>query len=306
MKPIQIYRTHLTGKLNARASMGPVLFDIDSSHRIEVHAEDKKLILDALHLLYFAANANKAYYDQPVESLFHYFENGTGEPIVFSLEKIDSTLFQAFSELLHMTAVETKRAEALRVIQAIKCLNESFGLIEKGTANESWHAYLLLSKGFEVLLALNPAFPAADLRQHLRPLLHLKFSHPVELLWKWVDQFYKSAQLALSGELLEDPLFLDNPNVGAPLLMIGKKLLIYSIYDTLFAKKLLIGAVGTPSTPDDFKHIHPERVLVYFWTHETLEKKMALLSLQKGSELDLAMLSKIKEMHQKLQIKGLN
>lgn len=305
MEPIHKYRTNLSGKLSARASMGPVMFDTDSSNRIEVQAEDKKLILDALHLLYFAANAHKTYYDQPVEPLFNYFENGLDEPTVFSMETIDSTLFQAFSELLRLTADSSKRAEVLRIVQAIKCLNESIALIEKGTTNESWHAFLLLSKGFEVLFSLNPAFPSADLRQHLRPLLHLKFSHPVELLWKWVDQFYGSSLSALAGEQIEDPLFLDNPNVRAPLLLIAEKLLIFSIYDTLFAKKLLIGAGGTPSTPDDFKYIHPERVLVYFWTNETLEKKIALLNIQQSNALDLAMLYNIKDMHQKLQTKSL-
>lgn len=305
MQAIHKYRTNLSGKLNSRASMGPVMFDTDSSNRIEAQGEDKKQILDALHLLYFAANAYKTYYDQPVETLGNYFENGIDKPTVFSMETIDSTLFRAFSQLLLMTADPEKRAEALRIVQAIKCLNESIALIERGTTNESWHAYLLLSKGFEVLFSLNPAFPSADLRQHLRPVLHLKFSHPVELLWKWVDQFYTSSISALNGELLGDPLFLDNPNVKAPLLLIAEKLLIYSIYDTLFAKKLLVGAVGTPSIPDDFKHVHPERVLVYFWTIETLEKKIALLNIQQSNEQDLAMLNNIMEMHQKLQTKSL-
>ena len=58
-----------------------------------------------------------------VNILFNYFENGLDEPTVFSMETIDSTLFQAFSELLRMTADPNRRAEALRIVQAIKCLN---------------------------------------------------------------------------------------------------------------------------------------------------------------------------------------
>ncbi len=280
--------------------MGPVLFDIGPNHRIEAHGEDKKQILDALHLLYFAANAHKAYYDQAVDPLNNYFENGTAVSTHFALESIDSTVFQAFSKLLAMTADPAEKTAALHVVQAIKCLNESMAL----TSSEPWHAYLLLSKGFDVLFSLNPTFPAADLRQHMRPLLHLKFSHPVELLWKWVDRFYASSHAAMAGELLEDPLFNDNPNVKTPILLIAEKLLIFSIYDTLFAKKLLIGAEGTPSTPDDFKHVHPERVLVYFWTLDTLSKKIELLNFQQDSPLDLTMLTNIQEMHQKLQRKG--
>lgn len=305
MQPIHKYRTNLSGQLNSRASMGPVMFDTDSSNRIEAQAEDKKQILDALHLLYFAANAHKAYYDQPVEPLYNYYENRSEPPTVFAMEKVDTTIFNAFSELLKMTENLETREEALHIVQAIKCLNESIALIEKGTTNECWHAYLLISKGFEVLFSLNPSFPAPDLRQHMRPLLHLKFSQPVELLWKWVDQFYQSALAALSGAQMEDPLFIENPNVKTPLLLIAEKLLIFSIYSRLFAKNLLIGAPGTPSTPDDFKYIHPERVLVYFWTTETIEKKIALLNIQQSNELDLAMLRNIKEMHQKLQTKSL-
>ena len=305
MQPIQKYRTNLSSQLNARTSMGPVMFDTDSNNKIEAQAEDKKQILDALHLLYFATNAHKAYYDLPVDPLLNYFENRGNPPTVFSIEKIDSTVFNAFSQLLVMTQNLEKRAEALRIVQAIKCLNESIALIEKGTTNECWHAYLLISKGFEVLFSLNPSFPAPDLRQHMRPILHLKFSQPVELLWKWVDQFYKSAFAALSGDQMEDPLYLENPNVKAPLLLIAEKLLIFSIHATLFEKNLLIGASGTSSTPDDFKYIHPERVLVYFWTAETIEKKIALLNIQQSNALDLAMLHNIKEMHQKLQTKSL-
>lgn len=317
MTPTQNYLTQLKGKPGSELRIGPVVFRTDSNRNIAVQSEEssfkEQLIHDAIHLLYFSTNAQKIYYGSKADSLANYFEKNINpscsiEPIEFHFEEIDPSLIRAFSLILKakITKEDSLQLTAHKVIQAIKCLNETRALKEQTIPYEDWKDYLFLSAGFEVLFSLNPSFPASDLRQQLRPLLHLKFSHSVELLWKWVDQFYAIRNAALNGEYSPNLLFLSNPNIKTPLLLIAEKLLIYSIYDLLFKNKLVEGSSGTLSTPDDFKIIHPERVLVYFWTESNIEKKLTLLSLSHSDEQELQMLVKIKEMHGYLRTAGLN
>lgn len=302
------YQTQLLGNKDAEISMGPVVFTTGPNGRILAITKsgelDRQLISDALHLLYFSANGHKIYSGLPRDPLCWYFEKNPHFPcpkndFLFPPDQIDPYLLQALSKALTLKAEGA--LEPLRIIQAIKYLNESGAGKEESIHPELWKDYLLISTGFEVLFTLNPSFPHADLRQHLRPLLHLKFSNPVELLWKWVDQFYTIRNAILSGEHPTEPLFLENPTVKSPLLLIGEKLLIYAIYDMLFTNQFLEGKNGTLTIPDDFNSIHPERVLVYFWTRETLEKKITILLLEKENIRDLAMLKKIEEMHKTLQ-----
>lgn len=283
MEPSKTYPTCLRGKIDIIPPPGTAFFSTNSKGFIEIQTDPNR-IQDILHLLYFSANAHKIYNGLPADS--PYF--GSKEPVELIL---DTSLFQALLQILHLKFNENKK-EALKMIQAIKCLNES-------QTEQKWKGLVLIGLGFEVLFSLNPSYPAADLRQHLRPLLHLKFSHPVELLWKWVDQFYALRNEVLRGEHFVDKLFEENPDVKDTYYHISRKILIYSIYDCLFKKNLLEGSSGTASTPDDFYFIHPEKVLVYFWTKETLNKKITLLKLQSHVERDLEMLNKIQALYLK-------
>lgn len=286
MNPITTYPTLLRGKIEVVSPLGLASFSTDAKGFIEIHTRPE-YIQDVLHLLYFSANAHKIYNGTPPD--LPYFN--LSQPIELTL---DSSLFEALMQILYLKFHDNKQ-EALKLIQAVKCLNES-------QSEQQWKSLLLIGLGFEALFSLNPSFPAADLRQHLRPVLHLKFSHPVELLWKWVDQFYVLRNAALRGEHFADTPFKENPDVKASLYHISRKILIYSIYDTLFRKHLLEGISGTPSTPDDFYYIHPEKVLVYFWTQETINKKAMLLKLQPHNEKDLEMLEKIQALHLHLKV----
>lgn len=287
MDSTMTYPTLLKGKIDTVPPNDIAAFTTDSNGYIEIRTRPER-IQDILHLLYFSANAHKIYNGITPDS--SYLDNK--KPIELML---DSSLFKGLLKVLNLKFIENKK-EAREIIQAIKCLNES-------QSEQKWKSLLLIGSGFEVLFSLNPAFPAADLRQRLRPLLHLKFSHPVELLWKWVDQFYDLRKAALIGEPYIDKPFKENPDIASSLYHIAKKVLIYAIYDTLFTKHLLEGSSGTPSTPDDFYFIHPEKVLVYFWTKETLNKKITVLKLQANSEEDLKMLNKIKALYNQSQNK---
>lgn len=291
-------KTQLLGNLETPLVMGPVAFSTGPDGLIEAQTDvigiEKQLVQEALHLLYFSLNGYKIYYSQQAEPLSLYFEKNPkypcqANPINFALNKIDHALFQASAGLLRLRVQgeNEKKIWALKVIQAIKCINESKSDNEESLHQEIWRDYLIISAGFEVLFSLNPAFPNSDLRQYLRPLLDLKYSHPVELMWKWVDQFFAIRHTTLNGQHSSTPFFIDNPNVKTPLLLVGEKLLIFAIYKILLAK--------TPS------FINPDRVLVYFWAKEALEKKITILKLEQSSHDDLDQLLLIEEMNEKLK-----
>ena len=106
-------------------------------------------------------------------------------------------------------------------------------------------------------------------------------------MWKWIDQFFAIRHTTLNGEHSLTPFFIANPNIKSPLLLVGEKLLIFSIYELLLAK--------TPS------FIHPDRVLIYFWSKEALEKKITILKLEQTSPEDLALLLQIQAMYETLK-----
>lgn len=292
-----------------RLTLGPVEF-LTSPLGVSVHTAmnlEKDLALnllsDALFLLYFSCNAYKIYNGKtpdPIRSFFQMQESI--QKVHLTKDLIDSTIFPAFSELLFWayTFGSPKKDESKKFIQSILFLLNRYLTSPEDWECPVWHHYLELSLGFEALFNLNSLQPQAELRQKLRPLLHLKFSSPVELLWRWVDLFYAAKILLLKGQTPRDLYFKANPDIKSPLYLIGEKLLIFSIYDLLFQWHLSLGIAGTETTPDRFAKIPPEIVLVYFWTKETIEKKLTLLSLTENTE-ELEMLTSIKNMHSKLQ-----
>lgn len=293
-----------------RLTLGPVEF-LSTPSGVEVRTEMsleprlvKNLFSDSLHLLYFASNGYKIYNEEtpdPIRSFFQKKESD--QTVTLTKEGIDSTIIPAFSELLYWayTMESPKRDDSKKFIQAILFLLNRYLSSPEDWECPDWHHYLELALGFEALFNLNPSQSQSALRQKLRPILHLKFSRPVELLWKWVDLFFMAKTLLLKGLTPNDLNFNSNPDIQSPLYLIGEKLLIFSIYDLLFHWHLSLGIAGTDTTPDRFAKIAPERVLVYFWTKETLEKKLLLLSIAQEDK-ELEMLLAIKNMHEKLHI----
>lgn len=135
---------------------------------------------------------------------------------------------------------------------------------------------VFLTSSFEALFDINDKHPVADLKHKLRPLLHLKYSKPVERFWKWVDDFYEVKRQIIHGGTIPDPLFRANPNFEVPHILIGIKLFIYSVYYSLFKYHLLTSQTFDLYTPPDFKWIHPEEVLLFFWNEEELLQQLNL------------------------------
>lgn len=142
-----------------------------------------------------------------------------------------------------------------------------------------------LSSGFEALFDIQEKEPAADFKQKLRSLLHLKHSTPLEFFWKWVDDFYEVKKRIVRGDNVVEPMFRHNPNFEVSHLFLGTKLFIYSVYYSLFQLKLIESTHEDPYIPPDFKWIHPEEILVFFWSEEALLRKLSLSIKQAQADL---------------------
>ena len=145
---------------------------------------------------------------------------------------------------------------------------------------------IFLASSFESLFSLDSSqATAADFKHKLRPLLHLKYSRPVEIFWKWVDDFYEVKRRILHGDTFLDPLFRLNPNFEISHILLGIKLFVYSVYYYLFKYQLLQSTHVDPYTPPDFKWIHPEEILLFFWTEPSVLEKVNLFIKQSGQGL---------------------
>lgn len=135
---------------------------------------------------------------------------------------------------------------------------------------------IFLSSSFESLFNIDEINSRADFKHKLRPLLHLKYSTPVEMFWKWVDDFYEIKRKVIHSGSIPHLLFCSNPNFQVSHTLLGMKLFIYSIYHTLFELKLISPIHFDQYTPPDFKWIHPEEILLFFWTEKSLLEKLKL------------------------------
>lgn len=133
---------------------------------------------------------------------------------------------------------------------------------------------IFLASSFEVLFDIDDRNSASDFKHKLRPFLHLKYGGPVEIFWNWIDDFYKTKREIVRGGLIVDPTFRLNPNFEVSHLFIGIKLFIYSVYYMLYKFRLLSSTYEDPYTPPDFKWIHPEEILLFFWTEPNVLNKL--------------------------------
>lgn len=292
------------------------------------------LLIDAIYLLYFATTFRNVYYAHEVPkfevftkflpaneafikdshnwSRLHISETKREE--VACIHWLENDICQALGHALqiaydHEKADDPQKDFAIRLVRSIRYFVDSFlkkfeNLLEKELTLPSSlfqaEDLLFLGSSFDALLLLDPKQSPSDFRQKLRPMLHLKFSKPLELFWKWVEGFYAlKAQLA-SGHTNIDHLFRANSNFEASYSYIGMKLFVYTVYYKLFKYKFIPSKELDLFTPPDFKWIHPEELLLFFWEEETILKKIAMLFVQLDFEkkqeenlVDLQFLSKM-------------
>lgn len=276
----------------------------------EIPSELREFVLiDSLYLLYFACTFRNLYYGKEIPPFnacrkmipasFDFIsdkknwehlqieEKDREETICLHVveDEICHGLGRALEEIYKYPAKQEGKASQAykRLVRSIRYLVDRFfqrfvNLFDKGLSfsEEIFEPedIIFLTSSFETLFDLNHKHPASDFKHKLRPLLHLRYSRPVEIFWKWVDDFYEVKHRIVNGEPFLDPLFRLNPNFEISHIFLGIKLFIYAVYYNLFQFQLLHSTYADPYTPPDFKWIHPEEILLFFWTESTLLRKI--------------------------------
>lgn len=283
------------------------------------------LLIDSLYLLYFACTFRDLYYGQkivpfnPLRKLIpateeflmekrtweeaNIYESDREETV--RLLTIDSEICHALGKALngiylpltHQVSPELIQSYK-RLVRSVRYLVDRFFLrfvnLFKEGLNFSEEIFepedvIFLASSFETLFNIDDSQnTASDFKHKLRPLLHLKYSQPVETFWKWVDDFYHVKRRILDGETFLNPSFCLNPNFEVSHIQLGIKLFVYSVYYFLFKYKLIQSTYEDSYTPPDFKWIHPEEVLLFFWSEESVLEKISffLKQAEKGTLKD--------------------
>ncbi len=268
------------------------------------------LLIDSIYLLYFSCIFKNLYYGLEIPSFnplrkmvpisreyINTRSNWEKEAItasdceqVISLQVIDPEICNGLGKALHAIYVQEPENKDMvftykRILRSIRYLVDRFfqrfmNLFDKGLhfSDDMFEPedLIFLASSFEALFNLENTQSAADFKHQLRPLLHLKYSRPVEIFWKWVDDFYDLKRKILNGDHFFDPQFKLNPNFTISHLLLGIKLFVYSVYYFLFKYDLLKSTKVDPFTPPDFKWIHPEEILLFFWTELAVLEKVSL------------------------------
>lgn len=297
-------------KVNKEFAERPIAcISIDDSVPIE---RRESLLIDGIYLLYFASNFRNVYYSNEILKLSSFTkilpaseELLQNKDILIEIaipesareriaciswidDEIAEALGKALSGVYESNADLSLFDESIRLIRAIRFFVDRFfskfeNLLTVGLELPpdlfEPEDILFLASSYDVLLNIDDRQASSDFRQKIRPMLHLKFSKPVELFWKWVDAFYILKKQVVQG-VKPDYLFLANPNFSVPLMHIGLKLFIYVLYYQLYQYRLIASETKDKFAPPDFHWIHPQEILLFFWTEESILRKISLLLMQ--------------------------
>lgn len=285
-----------------------ILKDIPLNQRSHV-------VIDALYSIYFACTFRNLYYGNEIIS-FEAFKKIIPASLNFIKDKqnweglhieetrredtlcihvFDQEIYSGLGKALsaiYLPSNSTEQQTEPRILDGYRCLIRSIrylvdrffqrfvNLFGKGL-NISDDLFepediLFLSSSFESLFNIDDKYPAADFKHKLRPLLHLKYSRPVEIFWKWVDDFYDLKRKIVHEGSSPDPLFVANPNFRISHVQLGIKLFIYAFYYKLFQYQLISPIHFDSYTPPDFRWVHPEEILLFFWTESSLIEKLSV------------------------------
>lgn len=269
----------------------------------------EQLIIDSLYCLYFICNFRNLYYGNevlpfdvfkkviPASLEFIHNKNGWESIHINEMNRENTVCIHLFDQ--EMSSALGKAISAIyqgdatinvetgdgyrRLVRSIRFMVDRFfqrfvNLFDKGLDFEDSlfepEDILFLSTSFDALLNISDKDPTSDFKHKLRPMLHLKYSTPVEIFWKWVDDFYTVKRQVVYSGATPDPIFRSNPNFEISQTLIGIKLFIYAVYNVMFKYKLISPVHFDEYTPPDFRWIHPEEILLFFWTESTLLEKL--------------------------------
>lgn len=275
-----------------------------------------ELLVDAIYLLYFGATYQEMFQGKraPLFSPLTKFVPA-GEADVKNQKSIDSlkSLKVNHSQVVRIGAVDHKlcnglgklldksylsnshnsieesQNESRRIIRAVRyfihCFYEKFenllgtGIHLKEKVYEP-EDFLFLVAAFETLFDLHPDHPNSDLKQKLRPILHVKFGTPLETIWKWIDGFFEIKELSVHEGSLPEGIFKANESFEIPYFAFAVKLFIYSVYFHLYQLGLVPAEKSEKYTPIKFPTIKREEVALFLWPEATLLRKISIILMQ--------------------------
>ncbi|NGX57709.1 MAG: hypothetical protein K940chlam3_00603 [Chlamydiae bacterium] len=271
-----------------------------------------ELLIDAVYVLYFAATYEKLYHNYepprfgPLTQIVPASESVVKNPAnreslksldlkeshILEISIQDDVMLKAMGEVLNGAFLEDHKldqVECRRIIRSIRyfihCFHDKFrDLLGSGFLMGHKHFepedFLFLVTAFETLFNINPEIPNSDFKQKLRPIIHLKFGKPLEIIWKWIDGFYAIKNEVVHEGTLPDGTFRENHNFEVPYISFAIKLFIYSIYHKLFKMDLLPAHVTESYRPIAFHGIEREEVILFLWPEKELLKKISILIMQ--------------------------
>jgi hypothetical protein len=214
-----------------------------------IPAESKEgVLIDALYLLYFVVAFREVYYDQEIPSIEPYTKYILAENGLVLDKTHPVTCIHRVSSLCDGLGLALEKSptdpNARRMIRSVRYFVDQFFKkfvnlsAENGGKNYLPENLLSLATSLEGLFDISEKTGYNELRQKLRLMLHLNFSTPLEILWKWVDEFYELKEKIIRGKETSEVLFQANPNFIVSHLYLGVKLYIYSVYFHLFKYQL--------------------------------------------------------------------
>jgi len=291
-----------------------------------------EMLVDAVYLLYFAANYQDLYYSvKPpgFEPLTHYLPTppdtikdpksreelkslNLKDKHVIEVTFQENVMSEALGRILLCAYTECRdldNNECRRIIRSIRyfihCFHDKFrNLLGTGDPIDSKlfepEDFLFLVTAFETLYDIDKTHSEPDFKQKLRPVIHLKFGTPMETIWKWIDGFYRIEEELIHEGTLPDPIFRENQNFEIPYLSFAVKLFIYSIYHKLYGMGLVPATRQAEFMPLVFEGIDRSETLGFLWPETEILKKISILLMQlthgkvrQETLLDVSMLSLI-------------
>lgn len=230
---------------------------------------------------------NRAGWDQ-----LHITEAQRKQPVV--LPEFDQEMCRGLGHALSCSyeldtctsAAETRQVQSL--IRSIRYfVDRSFGrfenLLSEGQTISPWtfepEDIVLLVTSFEGLFHLKEEIPHIDLKHKLRPMLGLRYSTTVELVWNFVEGLFHLRDQVVHGQPLPDVFFRANRSYAISYFYLGIKLFLYGVYWRLHSCKLITSLDGEVAwRPLHFHWVSAEEILAFFWPEEELLERLIKLS----------------------------
>lgn len=281
-------------------------------HTLIPDNQKDKLFLDALFVIYFIAIHRDLYQNLPIPSIRTFTKyisaseqfilaNKGEAKLVTSFRKTtvhfdqsDLALCEALGKVLHQVYLEDQCEQSKKsLIRSIRFFVDAFisqfeNIIDTGVPLPnilfSPENVMCLNLAFEVLFDIDISHISSDFKQKLRPMLVLRYSRPVEMLWKWIDGYFGLFHSLTRSAEIPDIMFRANENYEFPFLHLGMKIYIYAVMHKLYLFKFLTPSYTTEDMPPFFHSIDPMEIIVYLWTEEGLLKKISIILMQLGTQ----------------------